>query len=76
MEFTLGDRVSTCGGYETAETARSTCGWVKFKERGQLMYGKKFPLRLNGAVHRSYVRPAILYGSETWCLKESEMGIL
>ena len=23
----------------------------------------------------SYVRPAILCGSEAWCLKESEMGI-
>ena len=28
------------------------------------------------AVHKSYVRPAILHGSEAWCLKESEMGIL
>ena len=24
----------------------------------------------------SYVRPEILYGSEAWCLKESELGIL
>ena len=29
-----------------------------------------------GAVHRSYVRPEILYGSEAWCLMEREMGIL
>ena len=28
------------------------------------------------AVYKQYVRPAILYGSEAWCLKESEMGIL
>ena len=28
------------------------------------------------AVYVSYVRPAILYGGEAWCLKESEMGIL
>ena len=25
---------------------------------------------------RPYIRPAILYESEAWCLKESEMGIL
>ena len=31
---------------------------------------------LNKAVYRSYVRPAILYGSEAWCLRESERGIL
>ena len=30
---------------------------------------------LKGAVCKSYVRQAILYGSEAWCLKESEMGI-
>ena len=27
------------------------------------------------AAHRSYIRPAILHGSEARCLKESEMGI-
>ena len=26
--------------------------------------------------HKSYVRPAILHGSEAWCLTESEVGIL
>ena len=34
------------------------------------------PLRLKGAVYESYVRPPMLYGSEAWCLKECEMGIL
>ena len=28
------------------------------------------------AVYVSYVRPAVLYGSEAWCLRHSEMGIL
>ena len=36
----------------------------------------RFPLRLKGAVYKSYVRPAILYGGDAWCMKESEMGIL
>ena len=31
---------------------------------------------LKGAVYKRYVCPAVLYGSEAWCLKESEMGIL
>ena len=31
----------------------------------------------NGGVRdKRYVRPAMLYGSEAWCLKESQMGIL
>ena len=39
----------------------------------RLLYGRRLPLRLKGVV---YVRLAILYGSEAWCLKESEIGIL
>ena len=76
-EFTyLGDRVSAGGGCEATVTVRTRCWWVKFREYGELLYGRRFPLRLKGAVYKSYVRPAILYGSEAWCLKESEMGIL
>ena len=41
-----------------------------------MLYGRRFPLKLKVAVDKSYVRPAILYGCEAWCLKESEMGIL
>ena len=42
---------------------------------GELLYGRRFPLRLKGAVYANYVRPAILYESEEWCLKECEMGM-
>ena len=31
---------------------------------------------LKGAVYESYVRVAMLYESEAWCLKERETGIL
>ena len=71
----LGDRASAGGGCEAAVTAITRCGWVKLREFGELLYGR-FPLKLKGAVHKSYVRPAMLHGSEAWRLKESEMGIL
>ena len=68
-EFTyLGDRVGVGGGCEAAVTARTRCGWVNLRECGELLFGR-FPLRLKGAVHSSYVRPAIVYGSEKVCLK-------
>ena len=51
-------------------TARTRCGWVKYRECGKLLYGRRFPLMLKGADDKSYERPAILYGSEAWCLKE------
>ena len=42
----------------------------------ELLYDRRFSLRLKGVVYGSYIRSAVLYGSEAWCLKESEMGIL
>ena len=76
-EFTyLCDRVSACGGCVAAVTARTRCGWVRFRECSELLHGRIFSQKLNGAVYESYVRPSMLYGSEAWCLKESEMGIL
>ena len=77
MKFTyLDDRVSAGGGCEAAVTARTRCGWANFRECSELLHGSRLPLRLKVAVHKSYARSAILYGSEAWCLKESEMVIL
>ena len=69
-EFTyLGDSVSACGGYKAAVTARTRCWWVKLRECCELLYGRRYPLKLKGAVYMSYLRPAILYESQAWCLK-------
>ena len=72
----LGNRVSAGGGCKAAVTARIRCWWAMFMECGELLHGRRFPLKLKRAVYKSYARPVILYGSEAWCLKESEMGIL
>ena len=39
----------------------------------ELLYGRRFPLKLKGAGYTSYVWPAILYESEACYLKESEI---
>ena len=40
-----------------------------------LLFDRRFPLRLKGAVYKIFIRPAILFGSGAWCMKESEIGI-
>ena len=57
-------------------TARARIGWVKFRECGELLNSTRVSLKLKGMVYRSCVRSAMLYGSETWCLRENEMAIL
>ena len=72
----LGDRLNASGGSEAAVTARTRIGWLKFRECGEVLYGRRFSLKIKGRVYQSYVRSAILYGSETWCLTEGEVAIL
>ena len=71
----LGDRVNASGGYEAAVTARARIGWVKFRECGELLNSKRFSLKVKGMVHQSCVRVVMLYGSETWCLRENKIAI-
>ena len=71
-----GDRLNASGGCETALTARVRIGWMKFRECGELLLGRRFSLKIIGMVNRSCVRSAMLYGSETWCSRENEMMIL
>ena len=72
----LGDRLNASGGCEAAVIAGVRIGWVRFRECGVLLLGNRFPLRMKGKVYRCCVRSAILYGSETWCLKENEKATL
>ena len=41
-----------------------------------MLNSKRFLLRVKGMVHQNCVRLAMLYGSETLCLRENEMAIL
>ena len=61
--------MNASGCCEAAVAARERTGWVKFRERGEL-------LKVKGMVYRSCVRSAMLYESETWCLRENETAIL
>ena len=72
----LEDRLNASGGCETAVTSRVRIGWMKFRECGEFLRGRRFSLRMKGTVYCSCVRSAMIYGSETWCLRESELAIL
>ena len=77
QEFTyLGDRVSADGGCEAAVTARTRRWWAKPMECGEMLHGRRFPLKLKGAVYKSYIRLAIPHGSEVWRLEERDMRML
>ena len=48
-EFTyVGDRMSAGGGCETAMAVRRGCGWIMIGVCSELLYGRRFPLKLKG----------------------------
>ena len=72
----LRDRLNDSGGCETAVTSRVWIGWMKFRECGELLRGRRFSVRIKEMIYQSCVRSAMLHGSETLYLRESEMAIL
>ena len=42
----LGDRLNASGGCEVIVTAKTRLGWKKFKEWGEILFGKKFFLQM------------------------------
>ena len=46
----FGNRLHACGECEAAVTARTRVGWKKFRECGEIMFGKRFLLQ----IYKSY----------------------
>ena len=61
----LGDRLNASGGSEAAVTARTRIGWTKFRECGELLYRRKFSLKMKGRIYQGCIGFAMLCGSET-----------
>ena len=51
----LGDRLNASGGSETAVTSKVRIGWMKFRECGKLLRGRRFSLRMKGMIYRSII---------------------
>jgi len=52
---------------------RIRVGWQKYKSASGVLCDKRVPLGLKGKVYRMVVRPAVLYGSEYWPLKKTQV---
>ena len=57
----LGDRLNASVGSEAAVTARTRIGWIKFRDCGDLLYGRKFLLKMKGRICRSCVKDQQCY---------------
>ena len=62
----LGASVEETGGMTTEISQRVSAAWRNWKScSGVLLHDRRMPLKLNGKVYKTVVRPALLYGAET-----------
>ena len=69
----LGDTIGARGSVEDSVTARIKSGWNKFRELLPLLASRGLPLVSKGKVFQACVRSVMLYGSETWPVKEEDI---
>ena len=72
----LGDMISAEGGAEESIVTRIRCGWKKFRELLPLLTTKGFSLRSKGAFYQACIRSVIIYGGETWAVREEDLSRL
>ena len=61
------------GGCEHAILKRIQTGWLNFRELSHLLIGKGMSLKSKGIIYTTCIRPAMLYGSETWPTKVEDI---
>ena len=62
----LGKSMEEEGGMETEITKRVGAGWINWKTCSGVLCDIRMPVKLKGKVYKTVIRPAMLYGAETW----------
>ena len=62
----LGSSVEETGGMTTEITLRMSTAWMNWKRCSGVLCDRRMPVKLKGKVYKTVVRPALLYGAETW----------
>ncbi|XP_060067396.1 uncharacterized protein LOC132547631 [Ylistrum balloti] len=63
-----GDMLSSGDGCELAVTTRCKSLWEKFRELLRMLTSKYLPITTRGRLYSTYIRPMLLYGSDTWAV--------
>ena len=68
----MGSTLNQEGGCEADVESRIKAVWGKWREVAGVVCDKKMPIRLKVKIYSTVVRPVLMYGSETWALRQKE----
>ena len=60
------------GERDAEVTHRVQSGWKHWKRVSIVLYDRKMNVKIKGKVYWTVVRPALLYGADTWALKKAQ----
>ena len=69
----LGDMIGAGGGAGDASRTRVRSGWKKFHELAPVLTLKGASHTMKGKIYSTCVRSAMVYGSETWPMKDEDL---
>jgi hypothetical protein len=69
----LGDMIGCGAGAADAVRMRVKCAWGKFRELYPILTVRGMSLKMKGKIYGACVQSVMVYGSETWALKVSDM---
>lgn len=68
----LGSTVAENGELDSEITHRVQAGWKNWKKMSGVLCDKRISVRAKGKMYKTVVRPAMMYGAETWPLKKMQ----
>ena len=68
----LGSVIDGSGGCGKDVDGRIKVAWSRWRDLSGVIYDKKVPMNRINKLHRTVVRPAMVYGSECWALRKQE----
>ena len=68
----LGATLAENGDLDAEMTHRIQTGWQNWKRVSGILCDRRISLRVKGKVYKTVVRPAMMYGAETWTVKKAQ----
>ena len=65
----LGSTIQANGELDGEIGGRVQSGWANWRRMSGVLCDRRAPCGLKGKIHRLVVRPAVMYGSETWPMR-------